>query len=501
MGTRSSAALGFAMDALSMPDLQQHWLAFAVLGVYGVWLVRNARVGADRVSGPEEYTVGGRSFGGFAIGMSYFATYASTNSYIGNAGKGYDYGVPWLVLPTAILLFTWLSWRVVAPRMRALSRVDGSLTLPEFFGHRFPSDSLVLRRLTAIVILVSSMLYLLAVFKGTGHLFQLFLGLSYTAAIALALLLVVAYTALGGFHSVVRTDVLQGVLMLVGSVVIGAGVLRAAGGPVAFDALRTEPATQHLFRWDAGAPFAVVLGIGIAGAMKLLVDPRQTSRFFALKDDHSTRLGMLIAAAGLGVILFSLVPVGLLAHRLLPPVTDTDLIVPTLLATDTYFAWWVRELLMVAILSAALSSLDSVLLVAASVAYRDVLEPLLTTRDERLAVRATRLCVLAFALLAAALALRPPAGIVELTTFSGSLYAACFLAPTLFGLYWSRGNANAAVAAMVSGIATLLIWRGAGLSAVLHEVFPALGVSLFSYCLWALRTSPARSSLSRSGSK
>ena len=98
-----------------------------------------------------------------------------------------------------------------------------------------------------------------------------------------------------------------------------------------------------------------------------------------------------------------------------------------------------------------------------------------------------------------------PAGIVELTTFSGSLYAVCFLPATLFGLYWQRGDARGAVLAMMVGISVLLLWLLFDLNRLLHEVFPALAASTLTYCLAAARTgaSPllAASSLRRSGVK
>lgn len=488
-----------------MPDLSSHWLAFLCLAVYGLLLLRNAGVGVGRSRGLSDYYVGGRSFGGLAIGVSFFATYASTNSYIGNAGKGYSYGLPWFALALLIVIMTYLSWRYVAPRMRALAATGASLTLPEFFAYRFPARGLLLRRLTAVIIVVASLLYLLAIFKGAGHLFQLFLGVSYSAAILLTFVLVVAYTALGGFHSVVRTDLLQGLMMLFGSVAIFVCVGRAAGGVDGFLALAAAPDTAHLFTLNAGAPFSVVLGIAVAGSLKLLVDPRQTSRFFALKDAASVRQGLLVALIGITVIQFALAPVGMLAHQLLPAVSDTDLIVPTLLNDRTVFPWWVQELLVVAILAAAMSSLDSVLLVAGSVLFRDLLAPVLAVRGDRAGIAVTRLCVFAFATLAALLALRPPAGIVELTTFSGSLYAVCFLPPTLFGLYWARGSAAGVVASMLGGIAVLLGWLLLGFNERLHEVFPALATSTALYCLLAWRTEPtadsALSSLRRAGSK
>ena len=138
------------------------------------------------------------------------------------------------------------------------------------------------------------------------------------------------------------------------------------------------------------------------------------------------------------VIQFCLFPLGLYARFLLEGVTDTDVVIPMLVNDPTVFPRLAGDFLVVAMLGAAMSSLDSVLLVAASVTSRD----LLRRTTEATEVRRTRIGVVAFAVLAALVALRPPGGIMDLTIFSGSLYAVCFLPTILLGLHWRRGNEN-----------------------------------------------------------
>ncbi|MGI9327165.1 MAG: sodium:solute symporter family transporter [Pseudomonadales bacterium] len=468
-----------------MPELQSHWLAALAFVAYLAMLLWNAMVGRRESKALADYFVGGRRMGGLVLGASFFATFASTNSYIGNAGKGYAYGLPWMTLAVLMVLFTGLSWRFVAPRMRRFTAATGALTVPEYLIHRFPSEHRALRTASAVIIVASSLLYLLAVFKGAGHLFQLFFDIPYEWAVGLVLAIVVAYTSAGGFYSVVRTDVVQGLMMMLGSIAIFWFVTQAAGGVGALVTLQAQPKTEYLFTANAGTPFIVLLGVALAGSLKLFVDPRQISRFYALRDERSVRQGMWVALIGIVVIQFCLFPVGLYAHGILDNVSDTDLIVPTLLNDPAVFPLWVSDLLLVAILAAAMSSLDSVLLVAASTFFKDLLLPLRRVAFNAGGIGTTRICVVAFALLAALLALQPPAGIVEITTFSGSLYAVCFLPPVLLGLYWKRGDAFAVVSAMIAGVTVLLGWLALGWNSWLHEVFPALAISTGVYTLLA----------------
>lgn len=454
-----------------------HWVACVLLGAYMLMLGWHALVGRRVATSVEGYYVGGRNMGGIAIGMSFVATFASTNSYIGHAGKGYAFGLAWLVMAAIIVVFTWLSWKVVAPKLRAYTLDSGAVTVPDFLAQRYGRDGRV-RTLSAVVVVLASLLYLVAIFKGAGNLFEVFLGIPYEMAVGVTLLIVVGYTSVGGFVSVVRTDVLQGGLMLIGAVLIFWFVTRAAGGVSALPQLADSAASRHVFELNGGIPFPVLLGIAIAGSLKLLVDPRQISRFYALRDDAQIRRGVWVAVIGILIIQFCLFPVGIYAHFLVSNVTDTDTIVPLLVNDYTVFPLWISDFLIVAIVAAAMSSIDSVLLVAASTAFNDLVKPHVRLLKPLVW---TRVAVVGFALTGAALALNPPGGIVEITIFSGSLYAVCFVPAILFGLHWSHGTAAGVLASMCTGVAVLLLWLALGFGQVLHEVFPALLVSTGMY--------------------
>ena len=471
-----------------MAWLSEHWLAAVLLVGYTLLLLHHARIGRRASRSMADYYVGGRGQGGVVLGVSFFATFASTNSYIGHAGKGYDYGLPWLVMAGFIVLFTYLSWLLVAPGLRRFTSHWDALTLPDYLEARFAAPNRKLRSFSAVVILLSSVLYLVAIFKGAGNLFQLFLEIPYESAVGLTLVIVMLYTSIGGFVSVVRTDVVQGVLMLIGATTIFAFVFDAAGGVSSLPALADAPDTAHLFTINAGIPFLVLLGIALSGSLKLLVDPRQVSRFYALRDDRSARIGIWVAVVGIAVIQFSLFPVGILARTLLDGVSDTDLVIPMLINDYSVFPLLVSDFLVVAMVAAAMSSMDSVLLVAASVLYRDVVEPF---RPAARPLAWTRGGVVGVAVLAAVVALRPPGGIVEITIFSGSLYAVCFFPAILFGLHWNRGAASGVLASMIAGVAVLLGWMLFGPRDVVHEVFPALAVSCVVYAGSAMRQDAA----------
>ena len=475
-----------------MEWLKVHWLACLLLLVYTAILIRNAWIGRQASTGMDAYYVGNRSMGGIAIGISFYATFASTNSYIGHAGKSYAYGLPWVSFALALVAFTYISWRFIAPKLRAFAANFDALTLPDYLGARFcgeaDHDRQPLRLASAVIIIFSSLLYLVAIFKGAGHLFQQFLNIPYESAVLLTLVIVVIYTSAGGFISVVRTDVMQGILMVIGAVLLFYFVTEAAGGVGAIGELASQPDKSYLFEWNGGISFAFLIGLSLSGALKLIVDPRQLSRFYALKDDEEAKRGIWIAMIGLLLVQLSIFPIGLYSHFLLEDVTDTDLIVPTLLNAPEIFPIWAADFLTVAIVAAAMSSMDSVLLVAASTSFKNLIRPLHPTKAE---LGWTRSLVMVIAVLAAALALNPPGDIVEITIFSGSLYAVCFLPAVVLGLHWQRGNSRAVMWSMTLGTLVLIIWMLSGLRGQLHEVFPALMVSVSVYVAISLYGQPS----------
>ena len=461
----------------------EHWIASSLLVIYVSVLFHNAYVGNKAAMGVGGYYVGNRQLGGTVVGISFFATFASTNTFIGHAGKGYDYGVAWFTMAVLLVIFSWISWRWIGPPLRRFAAAWDALTIPDYIrgrilGNNPDAERHPLLLLSASVIVFASILYLLAIFKGAGHLFQIFLGVPYEVAVGVTLLVVVLYTSIGGFVSVIRTDAIQGVLMLIGAMTIFYFVTQAAGGVTSVAQLTDMPAKEHLFDLNGAVPFAVLLGVSLSGALKLIVDPRQLSRFYGLKSDAEVKRGIWIAVLGMTLILACMFPIGLYAHLILDNVTDTDLIVPRLVNDPAIFPFWVTDLLIVSIVSAAMSSMDSVLLVASSTLYKNIIAPFKAIENE---VRWSRAAVIGFACVSAFMALNPPGDIVGITIFSGSLYAVCFFPPVVFGLYGRIASARTTLMSMILGMSTLILWITLGLSSLLHEVFPALLMSASVY--------------------
>ena len=468
-----------------LSNLREYWMVHSLLLLYTFMLAHHAWTGNRKTKGLADYYVGGRNMGGWVIGLSFFATYASTSSFVGFSGRTYDWGIPWMLfIPTAVA-FSLFAWLVVAPRLRAFTAAMDSLTIPYFIGFRFGSTKA--RVFSALIMIAASFFYMTAVFKGIGNLLETFLEIQYEVSIVIVFFIVMTYTMIGGFISVVKTDSVQGVVMVLAAIVLFSGTVNAAGGLASISEVRTQPGGEELFTWGGGVAIPVLMGTMFAGLVKFAVEPRQLSRFFALQGDKATRTGMIVSSVTFAAVFSLLIPVGIYARRVLPGgLEDTDLVVPTLLTE--VFGPGTGAFLLVAMVAAAMSSLDSVLLVMASTTERDIVSVLKPGRTEAAEMFWTKGWVALFALITAIISLNPPDGIVELTAFSGSLYGACFFPAIVFGLHWRRGSGAGVITSFVIGIGVLLGWEYLPGSEVLHEVFPAMILSTFAFWIVSLFT-------------
>jgi SSS family transporter len=447
-------------------------------------LAYHAFKGNRETKGVEDYYIGGRSMTGWMIGLSYFATYSSTNSFVGFAGKGYSWGAPWLLLIPFVVGLSLLAWLVVAKRLRFFTETLDSLTIPDFIGFRFGSNAA--RVLAAVIVIFASFFYMTAVFKGIGNLLEAFLEIPYRVAIVIVFFIVVTYTVLGGFISVVKTDAVQGVVMIFAAILLFSGTMNAAGGMATFLSEVNESGDSG--SWSGGVAIPFLLGVLFAGTIKFVVEPRQLSRFYALKSQAAVKTGVWVSTVSFAVVYVLLVPVGIFARRIFPSgITDSDRVVPQLLTSEHVFSHGVSAFLLLAMVAAAMSSLDSVLLVMASTAQRDIVGFFRKSASEKSAVLATRRYVAIFAFITMLIALNPPGGIVGLTALSGALYAACFLPAVILGLYWRGGNGAAVIASFIGGLSVLLLWRFIPAVASIHQVFPAVLLSLALYLLVSLK--------------
>ena len=473
---------------------RDHVVQLLLLAAYLALLAYHARLGQRRSRSLDDYLVGGRGLGGIVIALSFYATFVSSVTFIGHAGRSYTRGPAWWL--TCVLVFTTMvavAWFVVAPPFMREARRYGALTIPEFLGHRY--RSIGLRRLAGMVVIAASLAYMVAVYDGAARSLESLLELDAKVLMVGIFLVVTAYTLAGGFHSVVATDAVQGLLLFCGAMALPAVMIAKRGG-LASLLQATQEANPHALEWTGEMRLITMVGLALGVGMKFVVEPRQLSRFYGLASQGELNRGRWLAPALLFLTYLCVLPVGFLAHAYVPAdvVTQagkvqTDQVVPYLLGPANILGPVAGAFFLVGLAAAAMSSLDSVLLVAASSVDHDVIAP---AHESDGAMRRTRWWVLILSAVAAGLALLRARGIVEMSSFSGSMYAACFLPALVLGLFWRRGTRRGALVSLIVGFVVSAGWfyvKASVLSGALsglHEIYLGLAVSVPTYVLVSL---------------
>ncbi len=371
-----------------------------------------------------------------------------------------------------------LSWIFIAPRFNEKARELGSVVPSDMF--RLQYNSPTAGAMAACVILFDSLFFLAAVFLGASEAMAVLLGIPFVFALMIVFIVQLLYTAIGGYLADVWSDSLQAVILLVGAVLIPVALVTYSGGwSETWEKLAVVDAgrpggTFSLIRFSMAAPLILIVGIGLSGGLKLVADPRQLSRFYGLKNAASAKRGVWFVGALVAITYLFLLPIGLLVRTLdVPPeiAARTDTIIPWLLGDAQIVGPVVGAIVLTALLAAAMSTVDSVLLVAAGALQKDVL-PLVRAGAPKNNVNTARKIVFVCAVLSlilAAVARANPSiglGIVELTVFAGALYAAAFLPGLLGILYWKNSTAVGVILGMLAGAISTAVWKFAVMTTV-----------------------------------
>ncbi|MCZ6767450.1 MAG: hypothetical protein O7D32_11035, partial [bacterium] len=365
-----------------------------------------------RTQSIEDYYVGGRNLPTLLVVLSFYATFVSTNSFVGHSAKSFVFGVSWWIVGAILTLLTLFSWSVIAPRFREKVGQLGSVVPSDMFRLHF--DSVPAGTVAAGIILFDSIFFLAAVFLGASESMAALLGIPFSVALLIVFSVQIMYTAIGGYLADVWSDSLQSVILLVGVIALPIAVVASAGGWGAMweslaeiDSVRLSSgeAGYSLIRITTAAPLLMIAGIGLSGGLKFVADPRQLSRFYGLRDAASAKRGVWLITGLVGVTYLLLLPIGLFTRALdLPPeiAARTDAIVPWLLGDAQIVGLFLGTIILMALLAAAMSSIDSVLLVAAAALQKDILPRFIRYKGSTSVAGARRL-VFIYALLPAGL--------------------------------------------------------------------------------------------------
>lgn len=439
--------------------------------------------------------LGGRNLSPAVTALSAGASDMSGWLLLGLPGAMYADGVVSAWIAIGLTMGAFLNYLIVAPRLRVYTEVaDNAITLPDYFANRFEDKSHLLRVISAIVIILFFTVYTAASLVGGGKLFESSLNLSYGTGLWVTAGVVVVYTLFGGFLAVSMTDFVQGVIMLFAMVIVPIVALTDLGG---------VGATTNAIRAIDPSMLDITSGMTALGIISLLAwglgyfgQPHIIVRFMAIRSVKDVPTARRIGMSWMIISLIGACVTGI-AGRAYVAKTAMTLDDPEtifLVFTQFLFHPLVSGFLLAAILAAIMSTISSQLLVVSSSLTKDVYK-LFFDREapEARQVLVGRISVIVVAIVAILLASNPDSSVLNLVSNAWAGFGAAFGPLVIFSLTWRGMNRNGAVAGMVVGALTVILWvygpfemNGVALNSWLYAIVP--GFILSTIAIFAVST-------------
>ena len=451
-------------------------LYFLTVFAIGWFSLRKTRTELD-------YWIAGGNLGWRLGGATLAATHMSAGTFIGTVGLIYTAGWSFGWLLIAIPLGYWVMVAFLAPRFTRVKKI----TLPAYIETRYYSK--YARGIAALIIVIATAVYIQAQVIASGLIGAVIFGFSPEVCMTVFTVVIIVYTFFGGMIAVVYTDLLQvGVMFF--------GVLFAI--PYAFQPFDS---VEHLFslattikpqtfEWGA-LPLTLLFTMGMAFFLGAVSNPEKLTRLYTMKNMSTVRKGVFLTIIFVCLINLMVFLLALAGIALFPNLPSADLAMP--LVADTLLPPILGAVMLAAILSAMMSTVDSLLLVAGAALSEDIYNNLIapqSSRKNRLNIaRLGILCVGISPLLMISAGIGEGALIQFIVVLFSALMAASFCVPVVAGVVWKRATREGAIASMIGGVTTTMLWKAFGPAAI-DPVFPGFLASLVLMICVSLLTPP-----------
>lgn len=403
----------------------------------------------------EEFFIGGRSLGPLVLAFTMLASAASAGTFIGTTGLGYEVGFSWVLVGLTQVAMGVYILGILGKKFAIVARRINAVTITDFLRERYQSHAVVIGSSIGIIIFIGA--YMVAQFAGGARILEAITGLPYHWGLIIFGLAVVIYTTYGGFRAVAMTDAIQGLLMILGGVLLWIVIMVETDG---FGALVNQltieqPELVTLPGGNGTTPillFSYFLMFGIA----TIGMPHAAVRGMTFKDSKSMHKGMVYACIIMGLFTLGFASIGPLVRVLLPGIEVADLALPLLMLE--LMPGWVAGLILAAPIAAVMSTVDSMLLVTSSAVVKDIyLNYINPNASEKKVKKLSYLTTLIIGVGVVLIALTPPDFIQFIVLFAIGGLEATFFAAIVFGLYWKRANKWGGVVSMYVGLIAYMV--------------------------------------------
>ncbi|MBQ9866241.1 MAG: sodium/proline symporter PutP [Lachnospiraceae bacterium] len=446
------------------------WLLVAFI-LYLVMMVGIGAAYSKKNANSEDYFLGGRSLGGFVAALSAQASDMSGWLLMGLPGAIFLSGISgdgWVAL--GLLIGTALNWIIVASPLRRYTILAGnSVTLPMFFEHRFGDKKKILMTISSIIIAFFFVVYTASAFAAGGKLFSSVFGIDYLTALTIGAVVILAYTFMGGFKAVCTTDFIQGTLMIVAllAVPIAAFAIMNSNG-IDFARALTDNGVEDVAAYTGlftGTTATSIIS-GLAWGLGYFGMPHILVRFMAVKDEKEMAKSKVVAISWVTLSLVFACVIGVVGRAFMNyddiMAAGTERIFIEMIKrifVEDIHASLIAGIFLCGILAAIMSTADSQLLVSASAIAEDIYKGVIKKdADDKKVLTLSRVAIVVIAVVAYVIAIDPNSSVMTLVSDAWAGLGAAFGPLVLMSLFWKRTNLSGAIAGLVSGALTVIVW-------------------------------------------
>ena len=445
-----------------------------MLGI-GVWTAKVTR-------SPLDFFLADRSLKAWVTAISSTASSESAWAVLGTVGLSYKEGLSAIWFLPGCLLGYLVNWLFIAEPLRKHTEENHAITLPDYFENHFDDKSHVLRMISVVIIFSCMMAYVAAQFTAIGKTFDAIFGIPHIISISVGGVIVLVYTMMGGVRAVAWTDFAQGIIMVFGLVILSLVALASLGG-FSEMILKVDKISPETLQWMGGKSTAVFFGsmVGLLGiGLGYPGQPHVVTRYMAAKNTEAIKKGTWVAL-GWGLLIYSSsILLGICGQALFPGLEDPEHLFPK--AAEKLLPTLLTAFVLTGVLAAIMSTVSAQILVAASALAYDVCSKMFQKNySKEIILLVSRVTVLVLGLGAMFIALGETRVIFWFVLFAWSGLGASFGPLILFILYSKNITRQGAIAGMLTGFITTLIWKATGLSdTIIYELVPAFLIATLS---------------------
>lgn len=437
---------------MNMYFLSAFLFYFLILLTIGLLAHRKQTSSAD-------FVMGNRSLSFWLVALSAHASDMSAWLFMGLPMAVFLLGLSQIWIAIGLVIGMYLNWQIVAPKLRSMTEKYDCYTLSSFFEARFNDKAGTIRLLSAVMLILFLTHYLSAGMIGVGNLLESLFGLNYYFGLTLAMLVVVVYTFIGGFVAVAWTDLFQGVFLLGMIVLVPILALMHLGNADAIGEIaKAKQISLALFTDNQPITILMSVLLAVSWGIGYFGMPHVITKFMSIQDVKQLNKSKWLGISWQIIVLFAAIGVGLIAIAYFPNGLHNPEMVFVEMVRDLFHPFFAGFILC-AVIAASMSTMDSQILVCASVLSEDLYPTIKkNTSSSDMKLKVSRYGVVGVSVVALLLSLNRSATIMDTVSYSWAGLGSAFGPLVLTSLYSNYANRFGAIAGILTGGAVVMAW-------------------------------------------